>query len=84
MKKVRRLLICCLVFVLALLFSAKVVKATKGLDEIEEYIVTVEPDFHDGSLKMNISLTWKVLDDIFVTSSFPFFPTKVIVPSVGL
>ena len=63
MKKVRRLLICCLVFVLALLFSAKVVKATKGLDEIEEYIVTVEPDFHDGSLKMNISLTWKVLDD---------------------
>ena len=63
MKKARVLLISCLVIVLAFIFSAKVVKATKGLDEIEKYIVTVEPDFHDGSLKMKIALTWKVLDD---------------------
>ena len=64
MRKIRLLFICVLIFVLSLaLLSYRKVDAKGDLDEILDYIITVDPDFHDGSLKINIELKWKVLDD---------------------
>ena len=64
MRKIRLLFICVLTFVLSLaLLSYRKVDAKSDLDEILDYIITVDPDFHDGSLKINIELKWKVLDD---------------------
>ena len=63
MRKIRVILFSLLVCCLVLVFCSKTVNAVSDFDEIEEYIVTVEPDFHDGSLKINVFLKWKVLDD---------------------
>ena len=65
MKRRHLLLTSLLVIVLlfTLLSGKENVSASNDLDVIKKYIVTVEPDFHDGSLKIDIELLWKVLDD---------------------
>ena len=65
MRRRRLLFINVLFIVLAffILINPKKVRAAGDLDLIEDYIVTVEPDFHDGTLKIDVVLNWKVLDD---------------------
>ena len=52
-----------IVLVFTFFVSPKKTRALNDLDVIEDYIVTVEPDFHDGTLKIDVVLNWKVLDD---------------------
>ena len=56
-----------LIFVLFLacfvcLFIGNKTFAATDLDEIEEYIVTVDPRMTDGTLDITYDITWKVLD----------------------
>ena len=56
-----------IIFVFALIlfsiFSVDTKVQAKDLDEIVNYVVTVEPRMNDGSLDITYELTWKVLDD---------------------
>ncbi len=64
MRKIKVLLSIVLVFVLSFYFlQVKKVEAISDLDLIEKYDITIEPDFHDGSLKISVELIWHVLDD---------------------
>lgn len=56
-----------LIFVLFLacfvcLFIGNKAFAATDLDEIEKYIVTVDPRMYDGTLDITYDITWKVLD----------------------
>ncbi len=46
----------------ACLFIGNKTYAATDLDEIENYIVTVEPRMYDGTLDITYDITWKVLD----------------------
>lgn len=46
----------------ACLFIENKAYATTDLDEIENYIVTVDPRMTDGTLDITYEITWKVLD----------------------
>lgn len=63
MKKVLLFItVICNIFVL-FTFSSKKINGVYDLDVIEDYIITVEPDFHDGSLRITTELNWHVLND---------------------
>ena len=74
-----KLFIIILVFLFSLvLVSTKKVSAKSDLDLIEKYDITVEPDFHDGTLKIRVELVWHVLND---TTNGPLTWIKVGVPN---
>lgn len=52
------ILLLCLAFL-----SVKKVNGASDLDLIEKYDITIEPDFHDGTLRIKVELVWHVLDD---------------------
>ena len=58
--KKSKLLIFFICIVFAILLNNKSYAA--DLDEIENYIVTVDPRMNDGSLDITYEITWKVLD----------------------
>lgn len=61
MKK-KYLLIPIILILFAILWGNTKVQA-KDLDEIINYVVTVDPRMNDGSLDITYEITWKVLDD---------------------
>ena len=52
--------------------------AKGDLDRIDEYVVTVDPDFKDGSLNIKIDIKWTVLDDF---SEGPLEWVKIGIPN---
>lgn len=66
------------VFVLVSLFIPKANAKTNDLDRINTYIVTVDPNFDDGSLNIQVNITWTVLDS---TSEGPLEWVKIGIPN---
>lgn len=77
MKRIFKLLIFVLV-IIAGYFSFTSVKANTDLDRIDEYIITVDPNFDDGSLNIRIDIKWTVLDS---DSEGPLTWVKIGVPN---
>lgn len=72
-----------LTFILAfiLLFSFinnKIEAKSSDLDRIDSYIITVDPNFKDGSLDIKIDISWTVLND---TSEGPLEWVKIGIPN---
>ena len=60
------------------LFNKNTNAKTADLDRIDEYIVTVDPDFNDGSLNIRIDVKWTVLNS---TSEGPLTWVKIGIPN---
>jgi hypothetical protein len=66
-------------FIFSLFISQNKINAkTSDLDRINSYIITVDPNFDDGSLNIQIDISWKVLDS---TSEGPLTWVKIGVPN---
>lgn len=54
------------------------INAKNDLDKINKYVITVDPNFDDGSLDIRINISWKVLDS---SSEGPLEWVKIGVPN---
>ena len=65
-------------FVLLFSFINKTEAKSDDLDRIDSYVITVDPNFTDGSLDIRIDITWTVLND---TSEGPLSWVKIGIPN---